>query len=73
VGGRRAPVLRTSLEATTLDLTDVPNATLGDPVLALGEDGRERITLDDLATWQDTSALEVLTAFSERMPGEVSG
>jgi alanine racemase len=73
VHGRRAPVLRTSLEATTLDLTDVPNATLGDPVLALGEDGRERITLDDLATWQDTSALEVLTAFSERMPGEVSG
>lgn len=72
VNGRRAPVLRTSLEATTLDLTDVPNAALGDPVLALGRDGPERITLDDVATWQGASALEVLTTFNDRLPVEVS-
>ena len=68
VHGRRAPVLRTSLEATTLDLTDIPDVALGEPVIALGEDGPARITLDDMATWQGTSALEVLTTFSDRMP-----
>ena len=68
VRGRRVPVLRTSLEATTLDLTDIPDVGLGEPVIALGEDGSERITLEDMATWQGTSALEVLTTFSDRMP-----
>ena len=72
VRGRRVPVLRTSLEATTLDLTDVPDVGLGEPVVALGVDGPERITLEDVATWQGTSALEVLTTFSDRMPVEVS-
>jgi alanine racemase len=66
--GRRVPVLRTSLEATTLDLTDVPDPELGEPVVALGEDGSEGITLEDVATWQGTSALEVLMTFSGRMP-----
>ena len=68
LGGRRVPVLRTSLEATTLDLTDIPDVGLGEPVIALGEDGSERITLEDMATWQGTCALEVLTTFSDRMP-----
>jgi alanine racemase len=68
VRGHRVPVLSTSLESTTLDLTEVPTAGLGDRVLALGEDGSERITLGDMASWQGTRELQVLMEFTGRMP-----
>ena len=68
VRGHRVPVLSTSLESSTLDLTGVPTVSLGDPVLALGEDGGERITLGDMAAWQDTRELQVLMEFTGRMP-----
>jgi alanine racemase len=66
--GHRVPVLGVSLEHTTLDLSTVQDPTIGDEVLVLGGDGEERITLAELAEWQQASALEVLTAFSGRMP-----
>jgi alanine racemase len=68
VRGHRVPVLSTSLESSTLDLTGVPTPRLGDRVLAVGEDGDARITLGDMARWQGTSELRVLMEFTGRMP-----
>lgn len=68
IRGQRVRVLSTSLESSTLDLTGVSDVEPGDRVVAIGEDGTERITLEDVAAWQATSALQVLMTFSGRMP-----
>ena len=68
VRGHLAPVLGVSLEHTTLDLTGIDGAAVGDEVTALGEDGGRTITLGDIAAWRATSSLEVLMSFDGRLP-----
>jgi alanine racemase len=60
VRGRRVPVIGLSLETTTIDLTEVAGATVGDEVVVLGHDGSETISLTDLASWQGVGILDVL-------------
>jgi alanine racemase len=53
VRGRRVPILaRPSLEHTRIDLTTVPDATLGDEVVLIGRQGAAEITLDEVADRQ---------------------
>ena len=66
--GARTPVLGVSLEHTTLDLTGVRAAAVGDEVVILGRDGEDGITLREMAEWQEAHPLEVLTALSGRIP-----
>ena len=40
----------------------------GDEVVLIGEQGGERITVEEVAGWADTIPYEVLTAISERVP-----
>jgi len=68
LSGYRVPVLGVSLEHTTLDLSAIPDPTIGDEVVVVGGQGGDRITLSELAEWQQVHPLEVLTAFSGRMP-----
>ena len=50
VRGRRVPILaRPSLEHTRLDLTAVPDASVGDEVVLIGRQGQEEITLEEVA------------------------
>ena len=59
--GRRVPVLSVSLEHTTIDLTDLAEPRVGEEVTVLGQDGAERITIEEMAEWQGRSPLEVAT------------
>ena len=68
VRGSRAPVLRVCLEATILDLCEVGAASVGDRVTVIGADGNDRITLEDAATWQGTSALFLLLGLGKSIP-----
>jgi alanine racemase len=54
VRGKRVRLLGpTHSELTRIDLTDVPDAALGDEVVLLGRSGDAEITIDDLAAqWQ---------------------
>ncbi len=61
IGGARAHVLRPCLESTVVDLAAVPTPTIGTEVLLVGAAGDERVTLDDLALWQETTPLSLLT------------
>lgn len=55
VRGRRAPVIPpVHLEHLRVDVTDIPEAELGDEAILLGAAGAERITLQDLASAWDT-------------------
>lgn len=69
VGGRRCPIVgNVSMDLTTLDVTDVPEASLGAEVVVLGEQGEERIGAEDVAEWAGTIPYEVLTNVSRRVP-----
>ena len=47
--GRRCKVLSVSAEYTVIDLTDLPQVTVGDEVTLIGRDGDEEIALETLA------------------------
>jgi alanine racemase len=73
VRGRRVPVLGTSLEHTVLDLTEAPDATVGDPVLLVGGDGERRITLAEWAASSGCSELDAVLALSGRVHSRQRG
>lgn len=67
VGGRRAPVLAVSLEHTTLDLTDVGPAQVGDEVVVVGSSDGVANGFKDLARWFGCGELEAVMTFSGRL------
>ncbi len=69
VRGRRAPIAgRVTMDQTMIDVTDIPDAAVGDEVMLIGEQGGDRITADDLAAHTGTIAYEVLCAIGARVP-----
>ena len=70
IGGRRAPVCgRVCMNATMVDVTDIPPVNPGDEVVLLGQQGDAKITADEIAKWMETISYEVLCllgTFNER-------
>lgn len=64
VNGRRAPVLGVSLEHTTLDLTDIGSAQVGDDVIVVGSSDAMVNGFKDLARWFGCGELEAVMSFS---------
>jgi alanine racemase len=74
VRGRRCPIIgRISMDLTTLDVTEVPDCAVGDEVIVIGRQGNEQITAQELARACETSAYEVLTNVSPRVPRIYTG
>jgi alanine racemase len=68
VRGHRAPLIgAVSMDAITVDVTDVDGVQVGDTVTLLGEDGSERIRAEDVAEWSNTISYEVLTSIGHRV------
>lgn len=69
LGGRRAPVVGgNAMDATMVDVTDIPDVQPWDEVVVLGRQGGEQITVHELAKLKGTVSYEVLTAWSARLP-----
>lgn len=67
--GKRAPVLGTiCMDQLMVDVTDIPEAALGDDVFLIGGEGPQAITADDLAQWAGTISYEILLTISGRVP-----
>jgi alanine racemase len=66
IRGRRVPVVGISLEHATLDLGEAGDVDVGEPVVMLGSNGPETISLSDLASWQGASVLDVLMTLDRR-------
>jgi len=65
VRGKRAPVVgRVSMDLVTIDVTDIPNAALGDEVVLLGNE----IRAEEHAAWTGTISYEVFCRISARVP-----
>jgi alanine racemase len=68
VRGRRAPLIgMVSMDAITLDVTDVPGLQVGDVATLIGQDGDQRITAEEAADWSKTISYEVLTSIGPRV------
>lgn len=69
VHGKRAPIVgRVSMDLTTIDMTDIPDAAIGDEVVLLGRQGLHEITAEELARKLDTISYEVFCGVSARVP-----
>ncbi|HVZ32889.1 MAG TPA: alanine racemase, partial [Polyangiaceae bacterium] len=73
VRGRRAPIAGTvSMDMTSIDVTEIAGASIGDEVVVLGPQrgplGEDRLAAEEIAAQTGTIAWEVLTAVSRRVP-----
>lgn len=65
IRGKKLPIASSiAIEHSIVDLTDCPEATIGDEVVILGKQGTEEITLNDLCKRWDRTPLEFLTSLN---------
>lgn len=69
IRGRRAPVLgRICMDQMMVDVTDIPGVVLEDPVILVGRDGDEVITMEQIAAAADSFNYEFVCGISRRVP-----
>ena len=69
IHGCRAPIIgRISMDVTVVNISEIPNVSLGDVATLIGSDQDEQITVDDVAEQADTIGYEILTGLSPRLP-----
>ncbi|MBA3850484.1 MAG: alanine racemase [Opitutus sp.] len=69
VGGRRCPILgRVCMDQTIVDVTGLPaSPRAGDPVVLVGRQGTDEITVAEFSAWADTVPWETLTSVTKRV------
>ncbi len=71
IGGKRCAILgRVCMDQIIVDVTNVPAAKEGSPVVLIGKQGDEEITAEELAQWAETISYEMLLAPTARVPKE---
>ena len=69
VHGRRAPFAgQITMDMCMVDVTDIPQAQVGDEVVLIGAQGEDRITVEAMASHCDQIPYEVWCAISPRVP-----
>jgi alanine racemase len=69
VRGRFVPIVgRISMDSTLLDVTDLPDVSVGDEAVILGKQGSVEQTAEDLAEEIGTISYEITCGLSERVP-----
>ena len=68
IGGQRCPILgRVTMDQTIVDVTDAPEAVVGDIATIVGAQGAERITVDAFCGWADCIPWEALCSLTQRV------
>lgn len=69
VQGKRVPIVgRICMDQTMVDVTDLPQASVGDEVVLIGNQQGRSITAEELACWAGTISYEVLLGITARVP-----
>jgi alanine racemase len=69
IGGRRCAMLgRVTMDQMLADVSKVKSVAVGDEAVLIGRQGRETITVTELAGWCGTIPWEILTAITYRVP-----
>lgn len=62
INGQRAKILgRVCMDIVMVEVTDIKKVKIGDVATVIGVDGREKISVDDIATLLDGSSYEIVT------------
>lgn len=69
VHGKRAPIVGSiCMDQCMIDVTDIPEASVGDEVVLIGQQGEDAITPEELASHMGTISYEVLCMIGRRIP-----
>jgi alanine racemase len=69
VHGQRAPIIGgVSMDAITVDLTNILQAQAWDEVTLLGRDGQDEITIHDIAALKNSVSYDAMVSWSTRLP-----
>ncbi len=69
IHGRRCPVLgRVTMDQTIVDVTDCPDVRCGDPVVLVGRQQNEEISIAEFSRAAETIPWETLTSVTKRVP-----
>ncbi|MCX5657172.1 MAG: alanine racemase [Candidatus Omnitrophica bacterium] len=69
VKGKRASIVgRVCMDQTMIDVTDIEGVNLGDEVILIGRQDKERVTVEELASLSETIPYEILCRISSRIP-----
>lgn len=69
IHGKRAPVVGgVSMDALTVDITDIPETKLWDVATLMGRDGADEITVHDIAKLKNSASYDVLCSWRGRLP-----
>ena len=60
------------LTRVSLDLKGLDGRAVGDEITLLGRDGDEELTLEELASWRETSVHDMLLGFEGRLRARYS-
>lgn len=67
--GRRVPIVGgVSMDAVTVDVTDLPEVRLGEEAVLMGRQGSEEITAHDVAALKRSVSYDILTGWRSRLP-----
>jgi alanine racemase len=69
IRGRSAPIVgRVCMNILIADVTDIPEVSIGDEVVLIGQQGGDEIEVEELATLSDTINYEFLARLSPEIP-----
>lgn len=69
IRGKKAPILgRICMDQMMVDVTEIPQAELNDVVVLVGRDGKEVITVEQIAAQGDSFNYEFVCGISRRVP-----
>ena len=67
--GKRAPIIgKICMDQMMVDLSNIPEAKVGDTVVLIGEDGEDKVSLLEVADKAATNRNEILSGISRRVP-----
>ncbi len=67
-GKSSAIVGKVCMDAIMVDVTEIPGVESGEEVVLIGQQGNERITIEEVASTAGSFPYEILTRMSERLP-----
>ena len=69
IGGKKAPILgRICMDQMMVDVTDIPGVEVDAPVVLVGSQGEETITVEQIAAVADSFNYEFVCGISRRVP-----
>jgi alanine racemase len=69
IAGKRVPVVgRVCMDQSMVQLDEVPDASAGDEVVLVGQQGEARITVEEIAKRWGTINYEVVCGIGPRVP-----